>query len=893
MVAETGIGYEEGHMKGRVPRILSFAAAMALALSTAASPIGSAPVRADPGLSISGNVVGNFGNLGGIAVDVCRVTDSWFVCQASTQTDDSGYFTAGGLAAASYTLHFGGNASYASGYYKATGPVSTDSYDVVYVEETSATLANIQMTPIFAIKGVVIGSAGHLGNITVNACSIETGLCGALGGLDDNGGFNLGQLPVGTYTLSFYDSSRTYESGFYTGSGFTRDRGAAEVIGVTDHDVLMPAIELEIGVSIRGAVTGSAGGLAGIEVQACSVPDNSCTYSFTDSAGNYTIGGLNPGDYVVRIHAHDPYYGGDYSSSGLVGYGFGTPVTAGADGITLNTIQLPLGSAISGSITNYAGHTGWTYVEAWRIDMLDVHLGSVDDGGHFMVTGLAPGTYTLHIVDTSGYFFPSYYSDSGVAVLDVSEATPITVPPDVSGLTVALPTTAPGRPTDVTAIAGDGSATVSWVAPNPGGSAITQYAVTGSDGYRYCVTTDATNCTISGLVNGTSYTFTVTATNRFATGPASDPSNAVTPMPVQRPQSISFGPLAPTVYGAAQDTLYGQASSGLPVSYAAGGACSTAAGILYVTAAGTCTVTASQAGDAHWLAAQSVSRTFSVAPAPLSVSAPSTARAYGAANPAFTPAYSGFVNGDTAASLTTQPTCTTTATPVSPVGTYPINCSGASSTNYAIAYIPGTLTIAIADRFVTPAKTTLNVAAPGFLALTNASDATVVISTPPAGKLTLGTGGAFTYTPKSNFVGIDSFAYRLNVGGSLSAPVAATIYVVGTGMVCTGCDLSGLGLSGAALGGANLKLANLSGSGLDHANLKGAILSGADLSNANLAYASLKGANLAGATLTNVDLTGADLTGANLTGVVWSNATCPDGSNSTNDGGTCIGHLGP
>ena len=40
------------------------------------------------------------------------------------------------------------------------------------------------------------------------------------------------------------------------------------------------------------------------------------------------------------------------------------------------------------------------------------------------------------------------------------------------------------------------------------------------------------------------------------------------------------------------------------------------------------------------------------------------------------------------------------------------------------------------------------------------------------------------------------------------------------------------------------------------------------------------------------DLTGADLTGANLhradlTGVIWSNTTCPDGTNSNNDGGTC------
>ena len=34
------------------------------------------------------------------------------------------------------------------------------------------------------------------------------------------------------------------------------------------------------------------------------------------------------------------------------------------------------------------------------------------------------------------------------------------------------------------------------------------------------------------------------------------------------------------------------------------------------------------------------------------------------------------------------------------------------------------------------------------------------------------------------------------------------------------------------------------------------------------------------------------LTGANLPGVTWSSTTCPDGTNSNNDSGTCSGHLG-
>ena len=57
----------------------------------------------------------------------------------------------------------------------------------------------------------------------------------------------------------------------------------------------------------------------------------------------------------------------------------------------------------------------------------------------------------------------------------------------------------------------------------------------------------------------------------------------------------------------------------------------------------------------------------------------------------------------------------------------------------------------------------------------------------------------------------------------------------------------------------------------------------------------------ANANLTNTDLTNANLTGANLTGatglpsatvagVVWSNTTCPDGTNSDANTNTCVGH---
>ena len=92
--------------------------------------------------------------------------------------------------------------------------------------------------------------------------------------------------------------------------------------------------------------------------------------------------------------------------------------------------------------------------------------------------------------------------------------------------------------------------------------------------------------------------------------------------------------------------------------------------------------------------------TLSVTPAPLTITANDVSTVYGAPLPALTASYSGFVNDDTAASLTTPPSLTTPATATSPVGTYPISVSGASSSDYTITYVPGTITVAKAGSSV-------------------------------------------------------------------------------------------------------------------------------------------------------------------------------------------------
>jgi fibronectin type 3 domain-containing protein len=91
----------------------------------------------------------------------------------------------------------------------------------------------------------------------------------------------------------------------------------------------------------------------------------------------------------------------------------------------------------------------------------------------------------------------------------------------------------PGAPTIGTATAGNAQATVTWTAPaSNGGSAITGYVVTpyiGTSAQSPTTVGNVLTATITGLTNGTTYTFKVAAANIVGTGAQSAASNAVTP----------------------------------------------------------------------------------------------------------------------------------------------------------------------------------------------------------------------------------------------------------------------------------------------------------------------------------------------------------------------------
>ncbi|MDR3734173.1 MAG: MBG domain-containing protein [Acidobacteriaceae bacterium] len=162
--------------------------------------------------------------------------------------------------------------------------------------------------------------------------------------------------------------------------------------------------------------------------------------------------------------------------------------------------------------------------------------------------------------------------------------------------------------------------------------------------------------------------------------------------------TITFPAIAGVTYGAFPIAPLATASSGLAINYSVTGPATVTSGAgaaITITGAGTVKVTATQAGNTDYAAATSVSQSFTVTPAVLTVTATSLSKQSGQANPTLVDTFTGFVNNDTSSVVSGAAVISTTVTTSSPVGTYPITITQGTlaAANYTFNLVPGTLTI--------------------------------------------------------------------------------------------------------------------------------------------------------------------------------------------------------
>ncbi len=346
---------------------------------------------------------------------------------------------------------------------------------------------------------------------------------------------------------------------------------------------------------------------------------------------------------------------------------------------------------------------------------------------------------------------------------------------------------APGAPTAVTATPGDGEAVVQFTAPsNTGGSGINLYTVTSSQG-GHVATNNVSPVTVTGLSNGTSYTFTVTATGNGGLGPASGVSNAVTPMGTQ---TIAFSNPGPQNY-ATPVNLTASASSGLPVAWQSmtPGVCVvTSSGAVTFRNGGDCEIEVSQAGNGAFLAAPSVRQLFQVSapnfvftPASGALPTATAATAYsqtfsvsGGTGPhSYTVAVGALPSGlvlSSGGALSGTPTADGTFNfTVSARDTY-----GASSTSSYSLIVRVQAPVAGATTKTVAANSSANVIAPN---LSGGAAASVTITAAPSHGTATVAGTSFNYTPTAGFSGTDSFSYTATNATGTSAPATVTVTV--------------------------------------------------------------------------------------------------------------------
>ncbi len=450
----------------------------------------------------------------------------------------------------------------------------------------------------------------------------------------------------GTPRIALTVGSATVYAGYVSGSGtsallfrYTVGSGLSDSDGITMGTLSLNGGTMRDAAGNNAALTlNGVGSTAGVLVDSAvptvvsvSVPANG-TYTegqnldFTVNFSEAVIVDVSGGTPRIALTVGSAtVYAGYVSGSGTSALLFRYTVGSGlsdSNGITVGALTLSGGTmrdaAGNDAVLAFTGSTLTDVLVKLAQTITFVNPGAKNFGTSPTLT--ATSSSGLPVTFTSAT--PDVATITSAGVLTFLKAGEATIKADQAGNSEYLPAATvsqsftvnavvPGAPVIGTALAGDRQATVSFTSPVfKGGADISGYTVTASPGG---ITASGTSSpiTVTGLTNGTAYTFTVTATNSAGTGAASPASSSVTP---KASQIITFANPGAKNFGTSP-TLTATSSSGLPVTFTSTTpdvATITSAGVLTFLKAGEATIKADQAGSSEYLPAATVSQSFTV-----------------------------------------------------------------------------------------------------------------------------------------------------------------------------------------------------------------------------------------------------------------------------------------
>ncbi len=409
-----------------------------------------------------------------------------------------------------------------------------------------------------------------------------------------------------------------------------------------------------------------------------------CNYPADPPSGYSNTGYEGPGTFFTNIS-------GDQKS--------GTLNLTGGGGSGLGSTGLATGSSTYFSLENALTAADFTIPAQFVVSKSASTSGPIYQG--------TPGdiTYTLSADNIGG-------SSSGVSITDAAPPNTTLVSGTPECVTVPSPASC-----NVTVNSGTGAITWTVTGVAPGATVTVSFEVT------------TTTSTPAGTISNTAlWSGPGCATDPVPPGQVSGPAtpNAIALTPCSSTTATTpVTALIPVTVTASDTTAqYGDAQPAVTPTYAptvtpaTGATCATTATATTPVGVDTGSNTCSGASDPRY-AFSYVAGNATVTPAPLTATASSASVVYGGGSssasirahaiPTITSTITGFVNGQTGSVVTTQPTCTTTATASSPVGTYPTTCSGGVAPNYTFNYVAGTLTVTPAALTITASSGSANI----------------------------------------------------------------------------------------------------------------------------------------------------------------------------------------